>query len=102
MGDIRKHHPPAIKAKIAADAISGNFTLAQLSSKYGVSAPQISKLKTVGMDLLVQGFSKSNVRGKAPNEYDTNHLLQLLGKKEAENDFLKKKLGLSASSRRKG
>jgi hypothetical protein len=34
-----------MKAKIAADAISGTFTLAQLSSKCGVSPPQISKRK---------------------------------------------------------
>jgi transposase-like protein len=102
VGDIRKHHPPALKAKIAADAISGNLTQAQLSSKYGVSAQQISKWKTEVMDLVVHFFSKKSVRGKDPNEFDTKLLLELLGKKEAEIDFLKKKLGLLASSRRKG
>jgi hypothetical protein len=49
--DIRKHHPPALKAKIASNAISDNFTLAQLSSKCGISAPQIPKWKPEVMDL---------------------------------------------------
>jgi transposase len=102
VGDIRKHHPPVLKAKIAADAISGTLTQAQLSSKYGVSSPQISKWKAEGMEGMIYWFSKKNVRGKGPSEYDTNNLLELLGKQAAENDFLKKKLGLLASSRRKG
>jgi hypothetical protein len=32
MGDIHKKHPPTFKLKVAADAISGHNTLAQLSS----------------------------------------------------------------------
>jgi transposase len=40
MSDQRKKNMPDEKAKIALDAIKGELTLAQISSKYGVHSSQ--------------------------------------------------------------
>ena len=45
MSDQRKKYTPAEKAKIALDAIKGELTLAQISSKYGVHSSQINACK---------------------------------------------------------
>ena len=39
----RRTHAPAFKAKVALAALSGNKTIAELSSEYGVHQTQINK-----------------------------------------------------------
>jgi transposase-like protein len=58
MGDIRKHHDPHFKAKVAAEAIAGTKTLAELSSIHGVQATEISRWKKQGLDGLIAIFGK--------------------------------------------
>lgn len=41
--NTRKNYSPEFKAKVALDAISGEKTLSQLSSEYGVNQPLIHK-----------------------------------------------------------
>ena len=42
---MRKKFEPALKARIALEAVRGEKTLAELSSEYGVHGTQISKWK---------------------------------------------------------
>jgi transposase-like protein len=98
MGDIRKNHPPAFKAKVAAEAISGHSTLAHMASTFGIHPSQISTWKTEGMDALVGHFSRP--RNKKPGESDLQTALALLGEKMVELDYLKKKLGILTTRRR--
>lgn len=44
------------KAKIVVEAIKGEHTIAQITSKYGVHATQIQSWKKQGLEQLVQGF----------------------------------------------
>ncbi len=46
MSDQRKKYTPTEKAKIALDAIKGEITWAQMSSKYGVHSNQCMKKTT--------------------------------------------------------
>ena len=39
----RRNHAPAFKAKVALAALSGNKTIAELSSEYGVHQTQINR-----------------------------------------------------------
>ncbi|MDR1082073.1 MAG: hypothetical protein LBQ79_14210 [Deltaproteobacteria bacterium] len=100
MGDIRKNHPPAFKAKVAAEAISGHSTLAHMASTFGIHPSQISMWKTEGMDALVGHFSRPR-HIKKPGESDYDTLLALLGEKMVEADYLKKKLGILTTRSRK-
>ncbi len=47
MSDQRKKYTPAEKAKIALDAIKGELTLAQISSKYGVHSEAGENFKPI-------------------------------------------------------
>ncbi|WP_250310692.1 transposase [Rickettsia endosymbiont of Oedothorax gibbosus] len=55
------------KAKIVIEAIKGELTIAQITSKYGVHATQISNWKKQGLELLVQGF-KNKTQSADPNQ----------------------------------
>ena len=39
----RRNHAPAFKAKVALAALSGNKTIAELSTEYGVHQTQINR-----------------------------------------------------------
>jgi transposase-like protein len=45
MGDVKKRHDAVFKIKVAAEALSGHKTLAQISSEYGVHVSLISAWK---------------------------------------------------------
>ena len=45
------------KAKVAMEAIKGEMTMAQLSSRYGVHATQINRWKKEAIEAMVVGFS---------------------------------------------
>ena len=51
-----KQYSAEEKTKIVIEAIKGELTIAQITSKYGVHATQISNWKKQGLELLVQGF----------------------------------------------
>jgi transposase-like protein len=98
MGDIRKNHPPAFKTKVAAEAISGHSTLAQMASTFGVHPSQISTWKTEGQKAMNNYFSRT--RQKKTGESDYQNVLTLLGEKMVEVDYLKKKLGIVTTRKR--
>jgi len=70
MSDQRKKYTPAEKAKIALDAIKGELTLAQISSKYGVHSSQINAWKKQLLAYLPDAFndkSKQQTLGRVLN-----------------------------------
>ncbi len=40
---LKKKHEPALKARVALEAIKGEKKLAQISSEYGINANLVSK-----------------------------------------------------------
>ncbi len=54
---MRKKFEPALKARIALEAIKGEKTLAEISSEYGVHGTQISKWRTTGSKKKLQILS---------------------------------------------
>uniref|UniRef100_A0A8D8Q675 Transposase n=1 Tax=Cacopsylla melanoneura TaxID=428564 RepID=A0A8D8Q675_9HEMI len=66
------------------------LTIAQITSKYGVHATQISNWKKQGLELLVQGF-KSKTQSADPNEQELiKNLYEQIGQLSVESDWLKK------------
>lgn len=91
MSEQRKKYTPTEKAKIALEAIKGELTLAQISSKYGVHATQINAWKKQLLAHLPDAFSEKNKQEKIAHYDEVAELYEQIGRLKVENDFLKKK-----------
>ena len=91
MSKKRKSYTPAEKAKIALEAIKGELTLAQISSKYGAHATQINQWKKQALALLPDIFSDRKKQLLTDQETQLAELYEQIGRLKVENDFLKKK-----------
>lgn len=89
---MRKKHDPALKARVAVEALKGEKTLAELSSEYGVHSTQIVQWKQELIRRSAELFSKSG-NGLAQQHEDTvDKLHKTIGEITMENNWLKKKL----------
>lgn len=91
MKENRKKYTPSEKAKIALEAIKGELTLAQISSKYGVHATQINAWKKQLLAYLPDAFSEKNKLEATSHHEEVAELYEQIGRLKVENDFLKKK-----------
>ncbi|TCJ12178.1 hypothetical protein EPD60_04065 [Flaviaesturariibacter flavus] len=91
----RRKFSSAFKAKVALEAIKGQQTLAELSTKFEVSAVMISRWKSEFLENMSAVFEKpSESEGES---VDTRELYAQIGQLRVENEFLKKscrKLGI--------
>lgn len=91
MGKKAKQYSAEEKARIALEAIKGEITMAQISSKYGVHSTQISNWKKQALEHLVLGF-KSKVKPDDPGSQELiKQLYEQIGQLSVERDWLKKK-----------
>ena len=91
MSGIKKKRDAKEKAKIAIEAIKGELTSSQLSSKYGVTSGQISTWRKQLLEGVVNIFSsKPDVRDKS-NDVLVEELYKQIGQLSVERDWLKKK-----------
>jgi transposase-like protein len=81
------------KGKVALEAIRGELTLAEISSKYKVHATQISGWKKQALGQISEGFSgRKPGRKRLEDDKTVEGLYAKIGRLEIENDFLKKVL----------
>jgi transposase len=91
MSKKAKQYSAEEKARIAMEAIKGELTMAQISSKYGVHATQISNWKKQALENIVTGF-KTKVKSDDPEPRDLiKNLYEQIGQLTVERDWLKKK-----------
>ena len=90
MKSMRKKYDAAFKAKVAIEAIKGESTVAELSSRYAVHANQISKWKNEALKGLPDLFSNGRRRAKRQAERLQAELYQQIGQLKVELDWLKK------------
>lgn len=84
----RRKFSAAFKAKVALEAVKGQFTLAELEKKFEVSQVVISRWKaefTANVSVVFE-------RADKPDEpdVDTRELYAQIGQLRVENEFLKK------------
>lgn len=91
MSTKRRSFSPTEKATVALEAIRGNLTLAEISSRYDVHSTQISQWKQLALKLFPGLFVDKIKPLTVDYESQLAELYQQIGRLKVENDFLKKK-----------
>jgi len=91
VGNIRKNHSAAFKAKVALEAIKKEKTIAQLSSEYGVHPNQITQWRKRLLDEIPDIFSRRRKKKENEAEALQSELYRQIGQLKVELDWLKKK-----------
>jgi putative transposase len=94
MGEIRRQHSGAFKAKVAVAAIRGERTMSELSSEYGIHPTVINRWRKQVLDVLPQILSGKTGPVDKNQEELVSRLYQEIGQLKVELDWLKKKSGL--------
>ena len=95
MSTIRKNHSVQTKVKVVLEAIKGEKTIAEITSKYGIHPTQINTWKKQALDSIPEAFSVKRKRLENANEELLDELYKQIGQLKVENDFLKKNINLS-------
>ena len=88
---MRKNYSGEFKAKVAIEALKGDRSLSELSSKYEVHPNQIRLWKKKLLESLPDIFSNRRKRKRDNEEELKARLYQEIGQLKVELDWLKKK-----------
>jgi transposase len=86
-----KSYSAGEKARVAIEAIRGELTLAQISSKYGVHSSQINRWKKAALEGMSETFTNPIKKPDTSQEQLIGALYQQIGQLTVERDWLKKK-----------
>jgi transposase len=90
MSKKRRRFSPEFKARVALDSLSGDYTLSELSSKYGVHQNQISTWKKQAKEGIVASFADKSKTDQQKSEAKIEELHAKIGQLTVEKDFLQK------------
>jgi len=93
MKEIRRQYSSSFKAKVALEALKGEETVAQLSSRFGVHPSLIHKWKKALADGAADIFGDEHSRKKPDDQQLVGRLYQQIGQLKVERDFLEHALG---------
>ena len=88
----RRRFSSDFKAKVALDALRGDKTIQEISSRYKVHPNQVSNWKRQALDGLGTIFSTSSGKARADREQEVHELHAKIGQLTVERDFLAKGL----------
>lgn len=80
------------KTAVVLDAFSERHTAAEISSQHEVHATQISQWKAQAKQILKDGFSDKRKKDSVDQQLKIASLYELIGKRDAELEWFKKKL----------
>ena len=89
----RRSFSAEFKARVALEALSGAYTMAELAAKYDVHPNMIAQWKRKVKESLPEVFSKKTDRFEADREAELKELHAKIGKLTVENDFLSRAFG---------
>ena len=91
MVNMRRQDDASIKAKVALEAVKGEKTLAQISSKYKVHPNQIRQWRNHLLEILPDVFSNRRKTREKEREELEAELYRQIGQLKVEVEWLKKK-----------
>lgn len=86
-----KQYKAEEKAKVAIEAIIGELTIAQITSKYGVHANQLYKWKKEALESIIEGFKNKSKKIDSSQDDLVKTLYEQIGQITVERDWIKKK-----------
>jgi transposase-like protein len=94
MGNIKKGHTSAFKAKVALEVIKEQDSMSAICSRYNIHPTQASRWKSKAIESMTIGFNnRSAVKQKQQDEL-IEELYKQIGQLKVELDWLKKNMGL--------
>lgn len=94
-GNIKRQHTPEFKTNVVLELLKEEDTLAAISSKYGIHPTQARRWREIAIESLKNIFTgKPPYTQIAEKDKQISELTILIGQKEIELDFVKKKVGL--------
>lgn len=94
MGNIKRSHPAAFKAKVALDLIKEVDSLAAVASKYSIHPTQARQWKMQMLNNIEALFSDKPSTALKEKDELIDQLYQQIGQLKVELDWLKKKLSV--------
>jgi putative transposase len=91
---MRKSYSSEFKAKVAVEAIKGERTMAELSSRYEVHGTLIGQWRKTLLERVIEIFSDGRARKELGDEAEKARLYEEIGRLKVELDWVKKKSGL--------
>lgn len=89
----RRRFSAEFKARVALEALSGAYTLSELSARHNVHPNMIAKWKRKAQEKLPEVFASGGDRSEASHEAEVKELHAKIGQLTIENDFLSKAFG---------
>jgi len=94
MSTIRRSHSDGFKSKVALEVIRGEKSLAEIACQYEIHPNLAIKWKREVEEKAAKLFARKEDDQMKALQEENEKLYTQLGKRQVENDWLKKKLGL--------
>ncbi len=93
MPGTRKNYSPALKAKVAIEAIKGQRTITEIAQLFGVHPNLVANWKKLALELLPEMFTPQMTQTRPAVDREKEELYRQIGQMKVEMDFLKKTVG---------
>ena len=95
MGNIKKRHSSAFKAKVALEAIRGADSISAICSRYQIHPTQVNRWKEKALESMAAGFDDKSAAKEKQKDELIEELYKQIGQSKVEMDWLKKNMGLA-------
>lgn len=91
---MRKSYPAGFKGKVALEAVKGERSMGELSSRYEVHATLIGEWRKILLSRVSEIFADGRGRKAESDEAEKARLYEEIGRLKVELEWVKKKSGL--------